>query len=180
MTHQKQRTGEKKEDQSHCIVICSVHMVSIRVYIELLKPYSHLIMQLGVALISSDTFLRRQTRGAESQSISNMKRPSAHSHLRNSCDWDQGSQTCFSITKPDPVKPGVLSAWMMSVSAAVDSRYWFATSKERLESNSICYYIFIIAVLCQITFLLFSALMIDPASISTNNSCEDITDCSVS
>lgn len=104
MTHQKQRTG-KKEDQSHSTVICSVHMVSIRVYIELLKSYSHLIMQLGVALISSDTFLRLQTCRVESQSISSMKRgPQRTAILGISVIEIRGSQTCFSITKPDPVK----------------------------------------------------------------------------
>lgn len=117
MTHQKQRTG-KKEDQSHSTVICSVHMVSIRVYIELLKSYSHLIMQLGVALISSDTFLRLQTCRVESQSISSMKRPSAHSHLRNFCDWDQRVTNMLLHNQARPCKAGILSAWMVSVSAA--------------------------------------------------------------
>lgn len=153
MTHQKQRTG-KKEDQSHSTVICSVHMVSIRVYIELLKSYSHLIMQLGVALISSDTFLRLQTCRVESQSISSMKRgPQRTAILGISVIEIRGSQTCFSITKPDPVKQVYCPPeWCLSPLRLALS---ICRVQRNTRSNSICYYIFIIVILCQITFLQF-------------------------
>lgn len=74
MSHQMQGMCIKQH-QSRSIVNCSVHTVSIRVYTELLKSYSHLIMQSGVALILSDT-LRLQTfqpllhSSAASQSVS--------------------------------------------------------------------------------------------------------------
>lgn len=36
--------------------------------------------------------------------FSDMERPSAHSHRKILCDWDQSSPTRVSITKPSPAK----------------------------------------------------------------------------
>lgn len=146
------------------------------------RSFSHLIMLLGVGLILSDRWLRVLACSVVSKSVTHKKRPSAYDYFKNFSDWERRSQTYISITKPGPPQQGTLFSWLVSVSAAVRSQYWFAMYTETKQGNFLFYYILITVALWNITFLQFfkSVLSNDPMSSSTNNRCWCFADCSVS
>lgn len=140
MSHQRQGVCTKQH-QNPSIVNCLVRMLSIRAYTELLKilfTSNHTAWsgpRLVWYMVKTANFPAVVARQCSIPIwVADMERPSAHNHLKNSCDWDQGSQTWVSITKPSPVKHKILSPWLMSVSAAVDSQYSFAAYRETIEA----------------------------------------------
>lgn len=133
-------------------------MVSIRSYTELLKSYLHLIMQPGVALILSETWLRLQTfqqlrrSSATSQSVSVTWRGSRRATIwRAPVIEIRGHE--HNQAKPCKAGHTVLIGICLCCSW-LSVFIWDIQRNNR--SNFLRYYVFIIVILWQITFSEFS------------------------
>lgn len=128
-----------KQHQSLSVVSRPPPVLSIRWYTELLKSYSHLIIQPGVALIPAwqmgcQTFFQTLSHGFPIYTAA-VERRRACDHLKNFSDWDQRSGTRVSDNRAVAgAERRAPLLWLSSVSAAADFQYSFAARTETIQA----------------------------------------------
>lgn len=147
-----------KQNQSLSIVTCSVCMF-LRVYTEVLKSYSHHVAwsdpHLVWYMVKTANFPAIVAqRCSISICISDMKRSSAHNHLKNFCEWHQRSWT--HISHFGPCKAGGTGFLIGVFLCCVYSEYWFATYRETQEAILFAIMFSLLLFLWQITFIQLS------------------------